>query len=62
MVSTSECLSSIKDVYPLLQGFPNGPMVKNPPAKQEKQETWVQSLGREDPLEKEITVHFSIHA
>ena len=27
-------------------------MVKNPPAMQEMQETWVQSLGREDPLEE----------
>ena len=26
-------------------------MVKNPPAKQE---TWVQSLGRENPLEKDL--------
>ena len=26
-------------------------MVKNPPAKQE---TWVQSLGREDPLEEKV--------
>ena len=25
-------------------------------------ETWVQSLGREDPLEKEITTHSSILA
>ena len=32
-------------------------MVKNPPAMQE---TWVQSLHREDPLEKEMTTHFSI--
>ena len=32
-------------------------MVKNPPAKQE---TWVQSLDREDPLEKEITTHSNI--
>ena len=23
------------------------------------QETWVQSLGREDPLEKEMATHFS---
>ena len=23
------------------------------------QETWVQSLGREDPLEKEMPTHFS---
>ena len=26
------------------------------------QETWVQSLGWEDPLEKEMTTHFSILA
>ena len=26
--------------------------VKNPPAIQKTQETWVQSLGQEDPLEK----------
>ena len=32
-------------------------MVKNLPAKRE---TWVQSLGREDPLEKEIATHSSI--
>ena len=31
--------------------------VKNPPAMQE---TWVQSLGREDPLEKETATHSSI--
>ena len=34
-------------------------MVKNLPAMQE---TWVQSLGQEDPLEKEMTTHFSILA
>ena len=34
-------------------------MVKNPTAKQE---TWVQSLGREDPLEKEMATHSSILA
>ena len=27
-----------------------------------KQETWVQSLGQEDPLEKEIATHSSILA
>ena len=26
------------------------------------QETWVRSLGREDPLEKEMTTHSSIFA
>ena len=34
-------------------------MVKNLPATQE---TWVQSLGEEDPLEKEIVTHSSILA
>ena len=32
---------------------------KNPLAKQE---TWVQSLGQEDPLEKEMATHSSILA
>ena len=32
-------------------------MVKNPPAKQETREMWVQSLGQEDPLEKEMATH-----
>ena len=32
-------------------------MAKNPPAMQE---TWVQSLGQEDPLEKGIATHSSI--
>ena len=34
-------------------------MVKRLPTMQE---TWVQSLGREDPLEKEMATHFSILA
>ena len=34
-------------------------MVKNPPAMQE---TWVQSLGGEDPLEKGMATHSSILA
>ena len=33
--------------------------VKNLPAMQE---TWVQSLGQEDPLEKEMATHFGILA
>ena len=36
--------------------------VKNPLAVQETQETWVQSLGWEDPLEKEMVTHSSILA
>ena len=34
-------------------------MVRNPPAMQE---TWVQSLGWEDPLEKRMATHSSILA
>ena len=36
--------------------------VKNPPAMQETQEIQVQSLGQEDPLEKEMATHSSILA
>ena len=38
-------------------GFPDGSVVKNLPAIQE---TRVQSMGREDPLEEEMATHFSI--
>ena len=34
-------------------------LVKNLPAMQE---TWVQSLGQEDPLEKEVATHCNILA
>ena len=37
-------------------------MVKNPPAKQEMQETWVQSLGQEDPWKEGMATRFSILA
>ena len=37
-------------------------MVKNPSAMQETQETQIQSLGREDPLEEEMVTHYSILA
>ena len=40
-------------------GFPCGSVVKNLPIKQEVQ---VQSLGQEDPLEKEMATHSSILA
>ena len=36
--------------------------IKNLPAMQETQETWVQSLGWEDPLETGIATHSSILA
>ena len=40
-------------------GFPDGSVVKNPPAVREM---WVRSLGWEDPLEKEMVTHSSILA
>ena len=40
-------------------GFPSGPVAKNPPAKQE---TRVQSLDPEDPLEKEMGTISSVLA
>ena len=39
--------------------FPGGSAVKNLPAMQEM---WVQSLGEEDPLEKEVATHSRILA
>ena len=41
------------------RGFPDGSLVKNLPAMQGRQ---VQSLGREDPLEKDVATHSSILA
>ena len=38
------------------RGFPFGSAVKNPPATQE---VWVQSLGWEDPQEKDTATHSS---
>ena len=35
---------------------------KNLPAMQEMQEMWIQSLGREDPLEEGMVTHSSILA
>ena len=56
--------SSHNSFYSLLtvfgnKGFPGGSVVKDLPAMQD---TWAQSLGWEDPLEKEMTAHSSILA
>ena len=45
-----------------VRDFPSGSEIKNPPAVQETQETWVQSMGREDPLEQGMATHSSILA
>ena len=48
-------------IYPIviLEGFPGESVVKNMPVMQV---TWVQSLGQEDGLEKEMAIHSSILA
>ena len=46
-------------LHEVFRGLPGGSMVKNLPAKQE---TWIRSLGKEDPLEKEMATHSSIFA
>ena len=45
-----------------LLGLPGGSVVKSPPAMQETQETWVQSLGWDNLLEQEVATHSSILA
>ena len=48
-----------KDHLMTCLGFPGGSVVKNLPAIQEMQ---IQSLGQEDPLQKEMATHSSILA
>ena len=45
-----------------VEGLPSGLAVKNPRAMQERQETWVWPLSREDPLEEGMATHSSILA
>ena len=49
----------VKDELLISMSFPDGSVVKNLPAIQE---TWFRSLGREDPLEKEMATHSNILA
>ena len=46
----------------ILQGFPDGWVVKNQSAIKETRETRVRSLHGEDPLEEGMTTHSSILA
>ena len=46
-------------LYSIYLGFPGGLVRKSLPAVQE---TWVRSLGWEDPLEEEMAAHSSIVA
>ena len=43
-------------------GFSGGSAVKSQPTVQEPQDTWIQPLGQEDPLEEGIATHSSILA
>ena len=43
-------------------GFPSSSVVRKLPELQQLQETWVRSLGWEDPLEKGMAIHSSILA
>ena len=45
--------------YMYIHGLTGDSVVKNLPARQE---TWVRSLDREDPLEKEMSTHSSVLA
>ena len=46
--------SRYKKIFKVTQGFLMSQWVKNPPAMQETQETWIQLLGGEDTLEGEM--------
>ena len=54
-----EKFDNFKQNWKLYRDFPGGSVVKNVPAVQEMQ---LQSLGQEDPLEKEMGTHSSILA
>ena len=49
-------------MYTYSEVFPGGSVIKSPPAMQELQETWVQSLGWQDPLEEGMATHSSLLA
>ena len=50
------------DMFALYWGFPGSSVVKNLPAMQELQETWVRSQGRKDLLEEDMAAHSSVLA
>ena len=58
-MTKTKVLSFFTPKVPCKPGFPGGSVVKNPSAKQE---SWVRSLDREDPLEEEMATHSSILA
>ena len=44
-------------IWVISRGFPGGTVVKNTPVMEE---TRVQSLGQEDPLEEDTAIHSSV--
>ena len=54
-----ETYDKLHGFLPSYQGFPDGSVVKNPPAMQEM---WVQSLGQEDAQEEKMVTYSSILA
>ena len=57
--ATMEIIKAFLGLISEIVGFPGGSVIKNPPAVQE---TWVQFLGLEDPLEEVMATHSSILA
>ena len=47
----------VKMIWVISRGFPGGTVVKNTPVMEE---TRVQSLGQEDPLEEDTAIHSSV--
>ena len=43
-------------------GFPGGASAKEPACQCRRHETWVQSLGQEDPMEEGMAAHSSVLA
>ena len=58
-VTQPHSVISVLPTTALLLGLPDGVVVKNLSAMLETQETWVRSLGQEDPLEEEMVTLFS---
>ena len=55
----TDCVTLVECLIQDLKAFPGGSVVKNWPAMQE---TWVQFLGQESPLEEEMATRSSILA
>ena len=53
----TEALWDLQKQLKLIHSLPCGSVVKNTPAMQGTQETWIRSLGWEDPLEGEMATH-----